>query len=134
MIGLKVLFYKTISNSPSSFLRTSNTFEDDFTAAIYSDADGTWPAYILKLKADASQVEAQTEINQLESSANLANLFLENPGTPSAAGFKTGQANGVATRYLAYSQKGAGLNIAWSGDKLIISASYNGLKKALTNL
>ena len=111
-----------------------NLFEDDFTAAVYRDADGIWPAYIVKLKAEASQVEAQTEINKLESSLNLSNLFLSNPGSPSSAGFKTGQANGAVTRYLTYSQKGASLNIAWSGDKLVVSASYNGLKKVLGNL
>ena len=112
----------------------ANLFEDDFTAALYTDANGSWPAYILKLKTEASQVEAQTEINKLESSLNLANLFLENPGAPNSAGFKTGQANGLATRYLTYSKSGAGLNIAWSGDKLIISTSYNGLKKVIGNL
>ncbi|MBI3046229.1 MAG: hypothetical protein HYY86_01620 [Candidatus Harrisonbacteria bacterium] len=111
-----------------------NLFEDDFTAALYADTNGSWPAYILKLKTEASQVEAQTEINKLESSLNLANLFLENPGTPNSAGFKTGQANGAATRYLTFAKQGAGLNIAWSGDKLIISTSYNGLKKVLVNL
>lgn len=111
-----------------------NLFQEDFTVALYYDASGVWPAYILKLNPEASQVEAQTAVSGMEASANLKNLFLADPGTPSAGGFKSGTAGAAATRYLTYSQKGAGLNIAWSGDKLVVSASYNGLKKILGNL
>ncbi len=109
-------------------------FQGDFTAALYYDANGVWPAYVLKLNPEASQVEAQTAVSGLESSKNLKNLFLADPGTPSASGFKSGKAGEVPTRYLTYSKKGAGLNIAWSGDKLAISASFEGLKKILSNL
>ncbi len=109
-------------------------FQEDFTAALFYDANGVWPAYVLKLSSEASQVEAQTAVSGLESSKNLKNLFLADPGTSSASGFKTGQTSGVATRYLTYSKKGAGLNIAWSGDKLVVSTSFEGLKKILANL
>jgi|SRR3989344_1191841 len=109
-------------------------FEEDFTAALYFDANDAWPAYILKLSPEATLLEAQAEVSQLEFSPNLKNLFVSDPGAPNSAGFKTGQASGVATRYLTYSKSGASLNIAWSGDKLIISASYSGLKKILSNL
>lgn len=111
-----------------------NLFEEDFTLALYRDENGAWPAYIFKLKTEASQVEAQTMVKDLESSANLKNIFAADPGTPSVGGFKNGQADGTASRYLTYSKKGAALNIAWSGDKLIISTSYNGLKKILGSL
>lgn len=110
-----------------------NLFEDDFTLALYYDENGAWPAYILKLKAEASQVEAQTEVNKLESSPNLRNFFTSDPGAQ-AASFKTGQVNGLATRYVTFSKTGAALNVAWSDNKLIISTSYNGLKKVLTSL
>ncbi len=113
---------------------TMKLFQEDFTAALYYDANGVWPAYILKLKSEASQVEAQTAIGALESSKNLKNFFLADPGTPSASGFKSGKASEVLTRYLTYSKKGAGLNVAWSGDKLVVSASFDGLKKILANL
>jgi hypothetical protein len=109
-------------------------FEEDFTAALYYDANGVWPAYILKLSLKASIVEAQATIRELEASPNFENLFLASPGTADTAGFKDGQANNIATRYLAFSKKGAALNFAWSNDKLIISTSYNGLKKILNNL
>jgi hypothetical protein len=109
-------------------------FEPDFTAALYFDADGAWPIYAFKVNLESSVVEAQAAIKGLENSQALANFFLADPGTPNAAGFKDGQANGLPTRYLTYSKRGAALNLAWSGDKLVVSTSYNGLRKALTNL
>lgn len=112
----------------------ANLFEGDFTTAIYSDANGSWPAYIFKLSANSSIVEGQSVTGSLEASPNLGNLFLSDPGAPVSGGFKTGQVNGIATRYLPYAKTGASLNMAWSQDKLIISTSYNGLKKVLSSL
>ncbi len=112
----------------------ANFFEDDFTAVIYYDANGAWPILIGQLKAGADLNLAKTTMAQLENSSGLASLFLSSPGTPSAAGFKNGQAASLSTRYLTFSKPGAALNYGWLGNKLIISASYNGLKKILTNL
>lgn len=111
-----------------------NLFEDDFTTALYYDANGVWPVYILKISAESSLVEAQPVITSLEASPTLSNLFLSAPGTPSATGFKSGKINTLDTRYLTFSKTGASLNIAWSGNKLLLSTSYNGLKKALSSL
>lgn len=111
-----------------------NIFEEDFTTALYYDNDGVWPIYIFNLSLDSSPVEAKTATMMLESSGALTNLFAFPPGNANAAGFRDGQANGLSTRYLTYSQRGAALNLAWSGDRFIISTSYNGLKQALTNL
>ena len=114
--------------------KTKDLFENDFTIALYSDANGTWPIYIFKLSLESSIVEAQATVKEFEKSSGLANFFLAAPGTPNSAGFKDGKINEISTRYLTYSNKGAGLNLAWAGDKFIISASYNGLKKTLGNL
>ncbi len=111
-----------------------NLLEDDFTAAIFHDANGAWPVYIFKLSAESSIVEGQAVTGSLETSPNLANLFLNNPGTPNPDGFKTGPVNGIPARYLTFEKTGASLNFAWTGDKLIISSSYGGLKKVLSNL
>ncbi len=111
-----------------------NVFEDDFTTALYYDSDGVWPVYIFNLSLDSSPVEAQSATLTLESSGALTNLFVNPPGDPNAAGFRAGQANGLSTRYLTYSQRGAALNLAWSGDRFIISTSYNGLRQALNNI
>ena len=61
-----------------------NLFQDDFTTALFYDANGVWPAYILKLNANSSPVDAQSVISGIESSADLSNLFLADPGTPNA--------------------------------------------------
>ncbi len=112
----------------------ANFFEDDFTAVIYYDANGAWPIFIGQLKAGTDLSQAKTAMAQLENSSGLASLFLSSPGTPSAASFKNGQANNLTTRYLAFSKSGAALNYGWLSNKLIISTSYNGLKKVLGNL
>lgn len=109
-------------------------FEDDFTMALYYDENGVWPAYIFKLKIDSNVADAQNLMKGMETSANLANLFLVPPGIQATSEFKIGQANGIATSYLAFSKKGAALNLAWKNDIYIISASYNGIKKVLNNL
>ncbi len=119
---------------PSEAETLGAVFESDFTAALYHDADGAWPVYVFKLHLESSIVEAQTAIQSLENSQALQNFFLSDPGTPNAAGFRDGQVNGLQTRYLTYDKRGAALNFAWSGDRAVISTSYNGLRKALTNL
>ena len=131
-IDASVFLPALLPELPASLLQP--IFEKDFTAALYYDTNGVWPIYLLKLNFDTSISETQTVISALESSANLSNLFLAAPGMPSAAGFKSGQVNGIATRYLTYSQKGAALNSAWVNDTFVISTSYNGLKKLLGNI
>jgi hypothetical protein len=111
----------------------TNIFEEDFTTLLYYDANGAWPAWIAKVKSGGSVNDAKTLISRLETSTGLVNLYLTNPGTPSA-GFKTGQVSAIQTRYLIYSQKDASLNYAWVGDKLVISTSFNGLKNILPKL
>ncbi len=112
----------------------ANLLDEDFTTAIFHDANGAWPVYIFKLSVNSSIVEGQAASVSLETSSNLGNLFLDNPGTANPGGFKTGQVSGIATRYLSFSKTGASLNIAWAKDRLLISTSYNGLKKSLANL
>lgn len=111
----------------------SNIFENDFTALIYFDANGAWPAWVAKLKTGVAVANAKNLISRLETSAGLMNLFIANPGAPTGT-FKTGQVGSVQTRYLPFPQKGASLNYAFVGDKLIISASFNGLKRILNSL
>lgn len=112
----------------------TNLFNADMTTALYKDANGVWPVYILQLSTTASQVAAQPTVTGLESSPNLANLFISAPGAAAATAFKSGTVNGTATRYMPYTTTGASLNIAWSGTKLVISTSYNGVKKVLSDL
>lgn len=108
-------------------------FENDFTVLMYYDANGFWPIYVSKLKSGADLASAKNLIKGLETSSNLTNLYLETPGTPTGS-FKSGSISGIATRYLPYSKTGASLNYAWVGDKLVITTSFNGLKRVLPAL
>ncbi|NCN52925.1 hypothetical protein GW950_00485 [Candidatus Wolfebacteria bacterium] len=111
----------------------SQTFTDDFTAALYYDANGTWPVYVFDLSLETNILEAQANMSEIENSNNLSNFFLGSPGSPTGV-FKDGQANGTLTRYQTYSNTGAALNYGWEGNKFIVSTSYSGMKKALENL
>lgn len=110
-------------------------FEENFTATIFSDINGSWPGYVVKLKSTATVSQAQAFIKQnLESSANLKNFFLEEPGT--AAAFKDGLAGSqsINTRYATFSKPRAAFNYGWANNNLVISASYAGLLEILKQL
>ena len=107
-------------------------FENDFTFFTYTNDKGTWLGFVGKVKSDATLADVKTAIAGIEESANLANLFLSDAGTAST--WKSGTTEGVANRYLTYSLAGAGLNYGWSGDTLVVSASYLGFQEALKHL
>jgi len=107
-------------------------FEADFTLLTYANDKGTWPVYVLKAGADATLAEVKTAVSKLESSANRGNLFVTDPGTASA--WKSGTTEGVANRYSTYSLAGASLNYGWTGNILVISASYPGFQEVLKRL
>ncbi len=109
-----------------------SNFESDFTLLTYTNDKGTWPVVILKLKSGASLAEAKTAVSKIESSANLANLFVTDPGT--AAAWKSGTTEGVSNRYSTYSLAGAGLNYGWLNNTLVVSASYPGFQEVLKRL
>lgn len=110
-------------------------FEEDFTNVIFYDSNGAWPGMVAKLKEGADIAAAKTLMAKLETSADLANLYLQDPGVAAAAGFKDGKANNLALRYLSFSKTGASLNYGWTGNNLlVISTSYNGVKAMLTKL
>lgn len=110
-------------------------FEEDFTAVVFSSLNGQWPGYIVKLKSATTIDQGQAFARQnMESSANLKNIFLEEPGT--AAAFKDGLAGSqtINTRYATFSKPGAAFNYGWINNNLVISASYAGLLEILKNL
>ena len=110
-------------------------FEENLTAVVFSDLNGFWPGYVAKLKPSAAIDQAQTFIKQnLESSLNLKNIFLEEPGA--AVAFKDGLVGSpiINTRYATFSKSGAAFNYGWANNNLIISASYTGLLEILKKL
>ncbi|MBI5147907.1 MAG: hypothetical protein HZA37_02040 [Parcubacteria group bacterium] len=111
-------------------LNLKNSFGDDYTAAVYYDESGAWPVYILKLKTGVLVAEAQLAVSRLESSLNLKNLFVADPGAMSQEGFKNGKIGDRQTRYAAFSAKGAAVNYGWFGDYVIVGSSYPAFKEA----
>lgn len=113
----------------------ANVFEEDFTAFIYYDQNGVWPGYVAKLKSGSSLVIAQPLFNKIENYAGAENIFIQSPGTRSAEGFKSGQANGVPTRYLTFSSPGSALNYGWFNNQyLVITTSYPAMLEATKRL
>ncbi|MBI2035344.1 MAG: hypothetical protein HYT12_01530 [Candidatus Liptonbacteria bacterium] len=109
------------------------TFEEDFTAFVYYDENGSWPGYVLKRKEGVSPLIAQNYLGKLESSQNLKSLFIEDPGEVSGE-FKSGEYKGVATRYLVYANKNAAVDYAWAnGDLLVLTTYFPALKEVLDN-
>lgn len=111
---------------------TVSSFAADFTLLTYTNDKGTWPVYVLRLKSGATLADAKTAVSKIESSANLANLFVTDPGT--AAAWKSGTTEGVSNRYATYTLSGAGLNYGWLNDTLVIGASYPGFQEVLKRL
>jgi hypothetical protein len=111
---------------------TLNSFEADFSFFVFTNDKGSWPGIVAVLKTGASADEAKTGIAKIETGSETKNFFLADPGT--AQTWKEGQTSGVVNRYLSFSKAGAGLNYGWSGNKLIISTSYDGFKELLKNL
>ena len=130
--------------SPESFARVTallvpelseatlkNSFEDDFTMALYFDAAGAWPVYIAKLRAGTNLLDAQAALAGFEGSPNLANLYTTDPGAKGAETFKDGSVGGKPTRYLPFVKQGASLNYGWFDNFLMISTSYDAVKDAV---
>lgn len=107
-------------------------FSEDFTTFLYYDANGAWPGFVAKLKTGASVTAAKTLMSKIETPvSNISNFYLVAPGTANVAGFKTGAAS---ARYLPFSKTGASFNYGWSGNYLVISASYAGYNAAVAKL
>lgn len=105
-----------------------NLVADDFSGFAYFDNNGHWPGYVAMLRPEALPSEAQSVFAQMES-ANLATFYIEDPGAKGE--FKSGQVNGVPTRYSVFSAPGASFNYGIFGNYLVISTSFDGLKAIL---
>lgn len=135
--GGQLVFADTLPMFLSSFTSTelAPLFDEDFTSVIFYDVNGAWFGMIAKPKEGADIAAVKTLMSKLESSTDLANLYIQAPGTPAVVGFKSGSANNLPLKYLSFSKTGASLNYGWtSNNLLVISTSYNGVKAMLTKL
>lgn len=110
----------------------NQSFEEDFTFFTYTDSKGTWPGFVAKLKEGSTLADVQTEVANLESSGNLANLYLSSPGSQTS--WKSGSVEGISTRYLPFSLSGASLNYGWSGNMLVVGTSFPGFQESAKRL
>jgi hypothetical protein len=118
---------------PSVFTSdVTSAFESDATIFEYQNDKGVWPGFVFKLNAQSDPASIKSKVAALESSQDIANFYLKNPGT--AGAWKTGQTGNVQNRYTIFAGTGYALNYGWLGDKLIISTSYDGFKEALRRL
>mgnify|MGYP001560515362 CR=1 FL=1 len=81
------------------------------------------------LKEDAADiVTLKTKLAAIEDGV-ISNFYLNSPGPKNS--FNDGAVGGYPTRYASFAQPGASFNYALINNELIISTSYNGLKKLL---
>lgn len=124
---------------PGSSSSIETDIEEDFTAFIYKDANGSWPGYVLSL-TDAATAQSGSKVSDaIKASPKV--FYLDDPGNPKSASFNDGaklSPNTTSVQYLQYSQPGASFNIATmtvgSENYLVISTSYNGIKEAVKAL
>ncbi len=107
-------------------------FESDFTGFVYYDENGVWPGYVAKLKDTATEATAQNQIAAMEASSDVVNFYLQNPD--GAATFKDGVLGARPVRYLTFTTPGATLEYGWFNKHLVISTSFEGMKKAAESL
>lgn len=111
----------------------SSAFENDYSLLTYSDSNGTWLGIVARVKSDANLADIQSSVQGIESDkAVLANFYLSEPGA--AGDWKNGGSGNVTSRYLTFKAPGASFNYGWSGNRLIIGASFPAFQKITSRL
>ncbi len=109
-----------------------SNFEKDFTAFLYRDVNGSWPGYIFRLKPGTDPGQVASALRVIETSTNIPNLYLTNPGTSNPTGFKDGlKIGGKAIRYLSFNAPGSSFDYGWFNNYLMVTTSFDGFKEAL---
>ncbi|MBI2033605.1 MAG: hypothetical protein HYT13_00695 [Candidatus Liptonbacteria bacterium] len=121
-----------VKSLSSDFLLTN--FNPDFNMFVYRDQNGSWPGYLLELKPGKSWLFFGAEIEKLERSPDLENLFLTSPGVRSNIGFKDGLSKNQPVRILSFTAPGAAFVYLSIKGYLIFSASLPGLEEAIRRL
>jgi hypothetical protein len=119
--------------APTSFAEAKSEFQDDPTIYTYTNDSGTWMGLVLQLKSSADLESIKSEITKIESNTNeVTNFFLTETGQASL--WKDGGAGDITSRYLSFGSGNNSFNYGWSGNKLIISTSYQSFKEGVNKL
>jgi hypothetical protein len=113
-------------------------FTPDMTFFVYRDKAGLWPGYVLSLNPSENWLFLKNDVAKIESSPNIGNFFLTDPGAPARSGFTDSAISGTTVRELPFTN--AGTNAAdtfvygWYQGYLLVSASANGFAAAIARL
>ncbi|OGG41274.1 hypothetical protein A3A21_03920 [Candidatus Jorgensenbacteria bacterium RIFCSPLOWO2_01_FULL_45_25b] len=109
-------------------------FETDFTLAIYTNAQGSWPVYVLKALSAGDSVLAKQDVSRIETvnAATLGNFFLTSPGGTGM--WQDGKVIGTSGRYTTFTQSGAALNYVWFDSYLLIGTNYSAIQETAKKL
>ncbi len=141
----KEVVFKTNSNKPMAFSyilnsffpsfftnEITNKFESDGTIFAYTNTAGTWLGFIAKFKDTGDISAMQNEMATLQSSPDLINAFLSDPGTIGA--WEDGKIAGKPASLVRFSNTGAVFGYAWFDKYLLIGSNIDGSNEAAKRL
>ncbi len=115
------------------FSEVKDKFQADPTVYTYTDGSGTWMGLILQIKSSVDLEDTKTKVSTIENNvATVKNFFLSEVGAETS--WKDGGVGDVTSRYLSLGDGNASFNYGWSGNKLIISTSYQSFKEAVNKM
>jgi len=124
--------YSKLSEILPESLKTAFS-ETEYTSFVYMDKNDTSAGgSIFKLKSGADLAAAkQAWMDMAENPQFYLTTFLSASGGGEPKTWQNGQANGVASRYLTFTNPIFAINYGWLGDKVIMTTSYNAFKEAV---
>ena len=108
----------------------STFLKNDFTLVAMRGQGGFSYAYVLSLRDDTTWIYAEPSVRQIESSTQLANLFLQLPGL-TVGSFGDDTIQGAAARSAQYENPSGTLTYGWFKNRLIIATSRQVLDQVL---
>ena len=110
-------------------------FSPDATYFAYHDKNGFWPGYVLTLNAGENWLFLKNDVQKLETSPALSNMFLGSVGSASGKTFVDGTVASTTVRTLAFSGSPAATFVyGWTGNYLVLSTSPDGFSQAVARL
>ncbi len=111
---------------------TLNYFEKNFNLFKYTNNDGQWLIFVLKLKKEANVKNAQDNMINLQKSDNLSNYFLEDVGLKKD--WQDGKVKNKPTSLVNFEKTGATLSYTWFDSYLLLSTNLEGAENVATLL